>query len=325
VDPYGLGNLLRDLELLRRRLAAEGLFAAERKRPLPTFPRVVGLVCGRNAAARHDVVENATRRYPPVRFRVVEAAVQGSAAPLELAEALRTLDADPTVDVIVLARGGGSVEDLAAFSDERLVRAIAACATPVVSAVGHEQDTPLSDLVADGRASTPTDAAKRIVPDAAALVAETDALAARARRIVTRRLEREHERLDALARNPLLRRPEAFLERRRDDLRRSGERLAPAVERRLERERAALTAVAARPALARPETLLSARRSGLESLAAGLRALGPGATLDRGYAIVLDADGHVVCRTADTSPGAAIDVRLADGGLEATVLRVTDG
>ena len=325
VDPYGLGNLLRDQELLRRRLAAEGLFAAERKRRLPAFPHVVGLVCGHDAAARHDVVENATRRYPPVRFRIVECAVQGPGAPLQLSEALHRLDADPTVEVIVLTRGGGSFEDLAAFSDERLVRAVAACRTPVVSAVGHEQDTPLSDLVADLRASTPTDAAKRIVPDAAALQAETSALADRARRIVGRRLRHERERLDALAAHPLLRRPEAYLERQRDGVERSAERLAPALGRRLEREAAILRALAARPVLARPQTLVASRRAALESLAAGLRALGPGATLERGYAIVLDADGHALTSVSAAVPGDAVEIRLADGSLGARIEEAADG
>ncbi len=343
-EPYGLGTLLRDLELLRRRLAAEGLFAPERKRPLPVFPRVVGLVCGRDAAARHDVEQNAARRFPPVRFRVIESAVQGPGAPPELTAALRRLDDDPEVDVIVLARGGGSREDLAAFSDERLLRAIAACGTPVVSAIGHEQDAPLSDLVADLRASTPTDAARRIVPDAAVLLAETSALVARARRVLAARLDREGERLAALAAHPLLRRREAFLERQRADVARAGERLLAAHRRRLERERARVDALAARPILRQPERLverrrqevdgwdrrlaaaetgrLAAERGRLDALAAGLRALGPAATLERGYAVVLGPDGHVLRGVDGTSVGERVRVRLASGALRARIEEV---
>ena len=341
IEPYGLGTLLRDHELLRRRLAAEGLFAAERKRPLPRFPRVVGLICGRNAAARQDVERNAALRYPPVRFRVLEAPVQGPAAPAALAAALRALDADTQVDVIVLARGGGSFEDLAAFSDERLCRAIAACGTPVVSAIGHEQDTPLSDLVADLRASTPTDAAKRIVPDAAVLLAETGALAERARRIVERRLARERERLDVVAAHPLLRRREGFVERRIASLAGARGRLDLALDRRLAAERTALEALRDRPALRRPELLVEQRRGGLDEAgrrlraaavgrvreetaalevrAARLQALGPGATLERGYAIVQDERGHVVTDAAALAPGRQAAVRLARGRLRVRI------
>ena len=165
IRPVGIGELLARLEHLKRVLAAEGLFAAERKRPLPFLPGVVGLVCGRASAAEKDVVENARRRWPAVRFRVEEVAVQGPQAVTEVTAALGRLDADAEVDVIVVARGGGSLEDLLPFSNEALVRAVADCRTPVVSAIGHEADTPLLDLVADVRASTPTDAAKRVVPD----------------------------------------------------------------------------------------------------------------------------------------------------------------
>ena len=167
IRAVGIGELLARLERLRRELAAEGLFSSERKRPLPFLPAVIGLVCGRESAAQRDVQENAERRWPAVRFRVEQTAVQGPYAAGEIIAALRRLDEDPEVDVIVIARGGGSLEDLLPFSDEALIGAVAACRTPVVSAIGHEQDTPLLDYVADLRASTPTDAAKRIVPDVA--------------------------------------------------------------------------------------------------------------------------------------------------------------
>ncbi len=163
----GLGELLARLEQRRQLLAAEGLFADERKRPLPFLPRTIGLVTAQNSAAERDVLDNATRRWPAVRFEVRYAAMQGVNAARDVIDAVRRLDADPEVDVIVVARGGGSVEDLLPFSDEALVRAVFALTTPVVSAIGHEPDSPLLDLVADLRASTPTDAAKRVVPDVA--------------------------------------------------------------------------------------------------------------------------------------------------------------
>ena len=177
----GLGELLARLERLRRELAAEGLFAAARKRPLPFLPGVVGLVCGRGSAAERDVLENAARRWPAVRFRVENASVQGGFAVAEVTDALQRLDADPAVEVIIIARGGGSVEDLLPFSDESLIRAVAASRTPVVSAIGHEQDAPLLDLVADVRASTPTDAARRVVPDVSEQLELIAGLRARAR------------------------------------------------------------------------------------------------------------------------------------------------
>ncbi len=165
IEPFGLGLVLRQIEELKRRLGEEGLFAPERKRPLPLLPRVVGVICGRDAAAKRDVIETAAVRYPPARFRVAEAAVQGPGAVPQILAALERLDRDDEVDVIVLARGGGSFEDLLPFSDERLVRAVAMCRTPVVSAIGHEQDTPIVDHVADVRAGTPSLAARLVVPD----------------------------------------------------------------------------------------------------------------------------------------------------------------
>ena len=182
IRAVGIGELLARLDRLRRSLAAEGLFAAERKRPLPFLPATIGLICGRDSAAERDVLRNAAARWPAVRFRVEEVAVQGTYAVAEVTDALHRLDADRDVEVIVIARGGGSVEDLLPFSDETLIRAVAACQTPVVSAIGHEQDGPLLDLVADVRASTPTDAARRVVPDVAEQLALVAQHRARARR-----------------------------------------------------------------------------------------------------------------------------------------------
>ena len=282
VARLGLGDLLARLERLKTALAAEGLFAADRKRLLPRFPRLIGLVCGRDAAAKHDVVENARRRFPSARFEIVECAVQGAAAPRELVRAVGRLDRHAEVDVIVLARGGGSLEDLLPFSDEALCRAIAACTTPVVSAIGHEQDTPLSDLVADVRASTPTHAARMIVPDAEALGRDAAGLLDRARRAIEGRVARERASLVAIGNRPVLQRPEGFLDVRRASLATTRDRLSTSQDRRLERERARI-----------------------DGAARQLRTLGPGATLDRGYAIATDAAGHVLRSASATHPASS--------------------
>ena len=224
IERFGLGDHLAALERLKQKLAAEGLFDTSRKRPLPRLPRRIGLVTGNDAAAKKDVIAAITARFPPARLLVAETYVQGPRAAAAIADALQTISEAQEIDVIVLARGGGSFEDLLPFSDERLLRAIAACPVPVVSAVGHEQDTPLSDLVADARASTPTAAARLVVPDLADLEARLErsrsALAAGARRA----LERERRRLD-LSRDHLRRAPLLLLERRRAVLEHSAGRL----------------------------------------------------------------------------------------------------
>jgi len=224
IERFGLGDHLAALERLKQKLAAEGLFDTSRKRQLPRLPRRVGLVTGNDAAAKKDVIAAITARFPPARLLVAETYVQGPRAAAAIADVLQTISEADEIDVIVLARGGGSFEDLLPFSDERLLRAIAACPVPVVSAVGHEQDTPLSDLVADARASTPTAAARLVVPDLADLEARLErsrsALAAGARRA----LERERRRLD-LSRDHLRRAPLLLLERRRAGLENSAGRL----------------------------------------------------------------------------------------------------
>ncbi len=299
IEQFGLGQLLRRIEEVRLRLAEEGLFAAERKRPLPFLPRVVGLVCGSDAAAKRDVVETATARHPAVRFRIVEAAVQGAGAAGELRAALRTLDADPAVDVIVLARGGGSVEDLLPFSDEALCRAVAACATPVVAAIGHEQDTPLVDLVADVRAGTPSLAAKLIVPDRAAVTAELDALLARAGRALEGRATHARRHLELLAARPAFADPRSWITTRRAALDASAASLRRLPALRLEREATRLHGARDR-----------------------LRLLGPAATLERGYAIVQDGAGAVVREAGTLAAGDRIGVRLAAGRVGARVEEV---
>ncbi|GAA0945793.1 exodeoxyribonuclease VII large subunit [Actinocorallia libanotica] len=290
VRAVGIGELLARLEQLKRTLAAEGLFRPERKRPLPFLPGTVGLICGRDSAAERDVLENARRRWPAVSFKVEPVAVQGSYAVGEVVGALRKLDADPEVEVIVITRGGGSLEDLLPFSDETMVRAVAAARTPVVSAIGHEQDNPLLDLVADHRASTPTDAAKRVVPDVREQVALVRQLRDRGRRAVTGRVEREMTWLASVRSRPALADPVREVERQH-------ERVLAARDR----ARRALGA-----ALDRAEDRLAHTR-------ARLTALSPAATLERGYAIVQRPDGAVVRGAGELAAGDALLVRLPDG------------
>ncbi|MGI8681869.1 MAG: exodeoxyribonuclease VII large subunit [Mycobacteriales bacterium] len=299
IRPLGLGALLARLEALRAVLAAEGLFAAERKRPLPFLPRVVGLVTGRASAAERDVLDNARRRWPAVRFRVEAVAVQGPFAVESIIGALTALDADPEVEVIVLARGGGSVEDLLPFSDEALCRRVAGCRTPVVSAVGHESDVPLLDLVADRRASTPTDAAKLVVPDVAEEAARVLALRDRARRSLGLALDREYAGLAALRGRPVLADPARQLERHSTDTGAFQERAGRAVAAHL------ATAVAE-----------------LGSARARLIALSPAATLERGYAVVQRRDRTVVRTPEQVSAREMLRLRLAGGELRATVSTV---
>jgi exodeoxyribonuclease VII large subunit len=287
VRQVGLGELLARLEALRKLLAAEGLFAAERKQPLPFLPRTVGLITGRASAAERDVVENARRRLPGARFRLENVAMQGTNAVLEVVEALQRLDRDPDVDVIVIARGGGSIEDLLPFSNETLVRAVAAAHTPVVSAIGHETDRPLLDLVADLAASTPTDAAKRIVPDLADELREVAALRERTRTCIRTRLAREAELMAGLP-----------------------QRLRRTVRDRLDRERDENAALLAR-SRQRLVTLLDTARADLEHVLARVRALSPQATLERGYAVVRLRDGTVVRAPADAV--GPLRVRVAGG------------
>ena len=296
IRQVGVGELLARLEHLRSVLAAEGLFAADRKRPLPFLPGVVGVVCGRASAAEKDVVENGRRRWPAVRFRVEEVAVQGPTAVTEVTDALQRLDADPEVDVIVVTRGGGSLEDLLPFSNEALVRAVAACRTPVVSAIGHEADTPLLDLVADVRASTPTDAAKRVVPD---VIEELDRVAQLRRRTgaaVRALLDREHANLRSLRSRPVMADPHNLLTPREQE-----------VVAMRDRSRRVLTAA------------LDRAGDNLAHTRARVTALSPAATLERGYAVLQRADGAVVRRAADVSAGDPLRARLAEGEVSVVV------
>lgn len=299
IRAVGMGELLARLERLRQLLAAEGLFDPRLKRTLPFLPGSVGLITGRASAAERDVVSVATDRWPAVRFVIRNTPVQGPTAVPAILAALTELDADATVQVIVLARGGGSVEDLLPFSDETLCRAVAACRTPVVSAIGHEPDSPLCDHVADVRAATPTDAAKRVVPDAAAEQALVDELHARSRAALSGWVVRETHRLDQLRSRPVLADPLHAIVSRQEEV----ARLLVGARREVHR------------------TMADAERS-LDALGSRLVTLGPAATLARGYAVVQRADlaTHPVLRSvADAPPGTRLRVRLGDGVVHAGV------
>ncbi|SCE87814.1 Exodeoxyribonuclease VII large subunit [Micromonospora haikouensis] len=296
IRQVGLGELLARLEKLKKLLAAEGLFDRARKRRLPFLPGRIGLITGRASAAERDVLTNARRRWPAVEFRTVNVAVQGPGAVPQIVDALKVLDADPTVDVIVIARGGGGIEDLLPFSDEALCRAVFACRTPVVSAIGHETDAPLVDYVADVRASTPTDAAKRVVPDLAEELRLIRQARQRVERAVRNLVDREAHRLDGLRSRPVLARPQVMVEQRAADVTALRQRAGRTLHHRL-----------------------GAAQDELRHTLARLRALSPAATLERGYAIVQRADGHVVRAAGEVGRGDALRVRLAEGELAATV------
>ncbi|HEY3035089.1 MAG TPA: exodeoxyribonuclease VII large subunit [Streptosporangiaceae bacterium] len=295
IRAVGIGELLARLDRLRRSLAAEGLFAPERKRPLPFLPATIGLICGRDSAAERDVLRNAAMRWPAVRFQVEEVAVQGPYAVTEVTDALRRLDADRAVQVIVIARGGGSVEDLLPFSDETLIRAVAACQTPVVSAIGHEQDNPLLDLVADVRASTPTDAARRVVPDVAEQLALVTQHRARARRALAGQLDREWSWLTDIRSRPVLSDPLREIDRREESVTALAERARRCFAAGLQRA-----------------------SDDVGHLSGRLLALSPAATLRRGYAIVQSRGGRVVRRAADVTAGERLMVRFAEDQLTVT-------
>jgi exodeoxyribonuclease VII large subunit len=298
IRPVGLGDLLARIERLRHALAAEGLFSDARKKRLPMLPHRIGLITGRDSDAKKDVLRNAALRWPAVEFEIREVAVQGNTAVSQMVSALRELDGRPDVDVIVIARGGGSLEDLLPFSSEQLIRAVADAATPVVSAIGHEADRPILDDVADLRASTPTDAAKRIVPDVAEEFARVRQAREQLRRSATRLVERETDRLSSLRSRPVLASPEAMVATRHDD-----------VERLKSRSHSAITSAVVRAA------------DQLVHLKAQVLALSPQKTLDRGYAVVQLDDGqtapgtrHEVVRHPSQAPaGIGLTVRVAGG------------
>jgi exodeoxyribonuclease VII large subunit len=294
IERFGVGAHLASLERLKAKLAAEGLFAQERKRPLPLLPRRIGLVTGNDAAAKRDVLTTIRSRFPAADVLVAETLVQGPRAAAGIVEALRAVCEQPGVDVIVLTRGGGSFEDLLPFSDERLVRAVASSPVPVVSAVGHEQDMPLCDLVADVRASTPTMAGKLVVPELSELSGRLDRARTALARCVGRTLERDALRLE-----------------------RNAERLRAAPRRALERERERVERTHDR-LLAAPALAVERKRAALESTAGKLRVLSPLQTLERGYAIVR-TESRVVTDASSLDVGNMVDVRVARGSFGARV------
>ncbi|MFZ9100348.1 MAG: exodeoxyribonuclease VII large subunit [Candidatus Planktophila sp.] len=296
IRQVGVGELLARLEALKEKLAIEGLFSAERKAKLPLLPRTVGLICGRNTDAEKDVVENARRRWPAVQFEIREVAVQGAAAVVEVSTALRELEANPSVDVIIITRGGGSFEDLLPFSDESLVRLAASCTTPIVSAIGHEKDSPLLDLVADYRASTPTDAAKKVVPDIAQEISDIQKLRDRTLRALISRIEFEANQIAGLRNRPVMKDPLVMVTSRSDELKGLRDR-----------------------ALRGFASLLEIEKKELKGVRDHLRSLSPQSTMDRGYAVVQLSDGKILRDATKVKAGTALRIRVAKGETQATV------
>lgn len=302
IRAVGVGELLARIERLRAQLASEGLFDVSRKKPLPFLPNKIGLITGRGSAAERDVLAVAEGRWPEARFEVINTAVQGASAVTEIIAALEQLDANPEVDVIIIARGGGSVEDLLPFSEEALQRAVAAASTPVVSAIGHEPDNPVLDNVADLRAATPTDAAKRVVPDVAAERALISELRSRSRAALRGWVEREQRGLAQLRSRPVLANPYSPIQQRSEELQRALKYMRREIQ-----------------------MLLSAAKAESMALRAQISTLGPAATLARGYAVVqvVPRDGSapaVVTTVEQSPPGSQLRIRVGDGSITAAAM-----
>ena len=296
IRQVGVGELLARLEALKEKLALEGLFSADRKIALPRLPRTVGLICGRNTDAEKDVVENARRRWPSVQFEIREVAVQGAAAVVEVSAALAELEANPNVDVIIITRGGGSFEDLLPFSDESLVRLAASCTTPIVSAIGHEKDSPLLDLVADYRASTPTDAAKRVVPDIAQEISDIEKIRDRMYRRLVSTIDYELNQIAQLRNRPVMKDPSVMVTSRRDEIKGWRDRSIRSFA-----------------------SLLEIEKKELKGVRDHLRSLSPQSTMDRGYAVVQLEDGSIVRDASKAKAGTRLRIRVAKGETRATV------
>jgi len=296
IRQVGVGELLARLEALKEKLALEGLFSADRKIALPRLPRTVGLICGRNTDAEKDVVENARRRWPSVQFEIREVAVQGAAAVVEVSAALAELEANPDVDVIIITRGGGSFEDLLPFSDESLVRLAASCSTPIVSAIGHEKDSPLLDLVADYRASTPTDAAKRVVPDIAQEISDIEKIRDRMYRRLVSTIDYELNQIAQLRNRPVMKDPSVMVTSRRDEIKGWRDRSIRSFA-----------------------SLLEIEKKELKGVRDHLRSLSPQSTMDRGYAVVQLEDGSIVRDASKAKAGTRLRIRVAKGETSATV------
>ena len=296
IRQVGVGELLARLEALKEKLALEGLFSADRKIALPRLPQTVGLICGRNTDAEKDVVENARRRWPSVQFEIREVAVQGAAAVVEVSEALAELEANPDVEVIIITRGGGSFEDLLPFSDESLVRLAASCTTPIVSAIGHEKDSPLLDLVADYRASTPTDAAKRVVPDIAQEISDIEKIRDRMYRRLVSTIDYELNQIAQLRNRPVMKDPMVMVTTRRDEIKAFRDRSIRGFA-----------------------SLLEIEKKELKGVRAHLRSLSPQSTMDRGYSVVQLSDGSILRDATKLKTGAVLRIRAAKGETSATV------
>ena len=296
IRQVGVGELLARLEALKEKLALEGLFSADRKIALPRLPRTVGLICGRNTDAEKDVVENARRRWPSVQFEIREVAVQGAAAVVEVSAALAELEANPEVDVIIITRGGGSFEDLLPFSDESLVRLAASCTTAIVSAIGHEKDSPLLDLVADYRASTPTDAAKRVVPDIAQEISDIEKIRDRMYRRLVSTIDYELNQIAQLRNRPVMKDPSVMVTTRRDEIKGWRDRSIRSFA-----------------------SLLEIEKKELKGVRDHLRSLSPQSTMDRGYAVVQLEDGSIVRDASKAKAGTRLRIRVAKGETSATV------
>ena len=296
IRQVGVGELLARLEALKEKLASEGLFSADRKIALPKLPRTIGLICGRNTDAEKDVVENARRRWPSVQFEIREVAVQGAAAVVEVSAALQELEANPEVDVIIITRGGGSFEDLLPFSDESLVRLASHCQTPIVSAIGHEKDSPLLDLVADYRASTPTDAAKRVVPDIAQEISDIEKIRDRMYRRLLSTIDFELNQISQLRNRPVMKDPNVMVTTRREEVKALRDR-----------------------SLRSFSSILGIEKKELKGVKAHLRSLSPQSTMDRGYAVVQLEDGSIVRDASKAKVGTRLRIRVAKGETRATV------
>ena len=295
IRKVGLGELLERIERLRQQLIKEGLTLAERKQPLPFLPNLIGLITGANSDAEKDVLQNTKARWPEVRFKVQHTPVQGDKAAPEMIKAIELLDADPEVDVIVLARGGGSFQDLLVFSDEKVVRAVANCKTPIVSAIGHENDRPLTDEVADVRASTPTDAAKLIVPD---VIEERKKISQALERISLRVVgfvQNQIELILGIRSRPILANPFTLVDERALQISQLEQNLSSQINNTLEKQQLLIT-----------------------GLRGQVRALSPKLTLDRGYAVVRDLNGHVLTEPRQAKTGQKLKITLSGGDLGAT-------
>lgn len=295
IKKVGLGDLYADLEALRAKLRAEGVIDESKRQPLPFLPNRIGLITGKDSDAEKDVKQNVLLRWPDAQFETIHVLVQGPNSPGQVIEALAKLDANPEVDVIIIARGGGAFLELYGFSNEALVRAVAAAKTPIVSAIGHEADRPILDDVADLRASTPTDAAKRVVPDVSEERQRIREALNRIEQRVTGYVSHQDELLSHLISRPVLTNPYTYLEEKSRDLNLAFNEVIATVEGFLDRETAELNS-----------------KSGI------LRSLSPQATLDRGYSVVRDNAGHVIADSSKVKSGTKLNIRLAKGEIEAT-------